>query len=151
MSRSGTRTSACILAGLLLLLVAACSADTTGRPEPSPPGVASVSVSPAGSSPAIAVTSLVPMPGDGPWIGSTVLIDYARLTGDVVLGRARLWIDDRARPARVTWTAITPISFVVIFSWGDPYPPGAHRFRVELGTTGGGVVACEWEARTRRP
>jgi hypothetical protein len=138
--------------GLLLLLVVACSADTTGRPEHSPsPEVARVSVSPAGSRPAIAVTSLVPMPGDGPWIGSTVLIDYTRLTGDVVLGRARLWIDDRTRPARVTWTAITPISFVVIFSWGDPYAPGAHRFRVELGTTGGGTVAAEWEARTRRP
>jgi hypothetical protein len=112
-------------------------------------GVVRAAVTPEGSHPRIAVTSVVPWPGRSPWNGGTVLLDYSRLTGDVDLTRSLLWVDGRRRPARVTWTALTPVSSVIIFSWLRPCLPGAHTFRAQLGTTGGGSVAYEWTTVTR--
>jgi hypothetical protein len=148
MRRSFLQTAA-LLAGLALLL-SACSATTTPDSGPTPPaGVVRVAVTPEGGRPEIAVTSVVPWPGEGPWSRSTVILDYSRLGGDVDLERASLRIDGRLRPARVTWTALTPVSSVVIFSWRRPLRAGTYTLRAQLGTTGGGSVAYEWTTTAR--
>ena len=72
------------------------------------------------------------------------MLDYSRLKGDVDLERSWLYVDGRRRPARVTWTAFTPVSFAVIFAWRWPCRPGTHTLRAHLGTTGGGSVSYEW-------
>lgn len=142
------KTLTLVVAALVVASAVACSTGGAGNPPP-PNGVTRELVRPAGSRPAIAVTSVVPAPGPGTWIGSIVLLDYSPLAGDVVLGRSRLSINGRARPARVTWTALTPISSVVIFAWKERYPPGVYSFRADLGTTGGGAVVYAWTASTR--
>ena len=150
MLRPSVPTAVCLTAVVAAILLAACSATPPASLGPAPPaGVVRVAVNPHGSHPDIAVTSVVPWPGRGPWIGSTVLLDYSRLTGDVDLGRSSLWVDGRQRPARVTWTALTPVSSVVVFSWRRPVRPGTHTLRARLGTTGGGAVTYEWTTQTQ--
>jgi hypothetical protein len=155
MPRAFVQTAACLLAGLAFLL-SACAAQGSdgtgagGSSGPTPPaGVARVAVGPEGSRPQIAVTSVVPWPGKSPWTGTTVILDYSRLDGDVDLERSWLLVDGRFHPARVTWTALTPVSFVVVFTWRRPVRPGTHTFHARLGTTGGGSVAYEWTTTAR--
>jgi hypothetical protein len=155
MLRPFVQTAVCVLAGLALLL-SACAPPGVDDPDarrstaPSPPaGVARVAVGPVGSHPEIAVTSVVPWPGESPWTGATVILDYSRLGGDVDLRRSWLHVDGRFRPSRVTWTALTPVSFVVVFTWRWPVRPGTHTFHARLGTTGGGFVAYEWTTTAR--
>ena len=150
MLRPSISTAVCLTAVVAAVLLAACSATPPPDPGPPPPaGVARVAVVPRGVGPEIAVTSVVPWPGRNPWNGATVMLDYSRLTGDVDLARVSLWVDGRRRPARVTWTALTPVSSVVVFTWRWPCRPGTHTLRAHLGTTGGGSVAYEWRTVTR--
>ena len=149
MLRPSVQTAVCLLAGLVLLL-SACGEKTPGTPSPSPPaGFARVAVAPEGSRPEVVVVGVVPRPGVSPWGGTVVMLDYSRLKGDVDLERSWLYVDGRRRPARVTWTALAPVYFAVIFTWRWPARPGTHAFRARLGTTGGGYVAYEWTTTAR--
>ena len=150
MHRQSVQTAACLLAGLVLLL-SACGEKTSAIPSPSPPaGFARVDAPPEGSRPEVVVLGVVPRPGVGPWGGVVVMLDYSRLNGgDVDLERSWLYVDGRRRPARVTWTALAPVSFAVIFAWRWPVRPGTHTFRARLGTTGGGSVVYEWTTAPR--
>jgi hypothetical protein len=151
MLRSSVPAAVCLQAVVAAILLVACSATQPAADQgpPPPAGVARVAVAPYGGRPEIAVTSVVPWPGRNPWNGATVMLDYSRLTGDVDLERSSLWVDGRRRPARVTWTALTPVSYVVVFTWRWPCRPGTHTLRAHLGTTGGGSVAYEWTTVTR--
>ena len=145
MLRSFVPTAVCLPAVVFALLLAACSATPPADPGPTPPaGFARVAVAPEGSRPQVMVTGVVPLPGISPWGGAVVMLDYSRLQGDVDLERSWLYVDGRRRPARVTWTAFTPVSFAVIFAWRWPCRPGTHTLRAHLGTTGGGSVSYEW-------
>ncbi len=155
MPRSSAQTAVCLLAGVVLLL-SACAIKTTGGPGaqgssgPSPPAwFARVAVAPGGSHPEVVVVGVVPRPGVNPWGGTVVMLDYSRLKGDVDLERSWLYVDGRRRPARVTWTALAPVYFAVIFTWRWPAWPGMHEFRAHLGTTGGGSVSYEWTTVTK--
>jgi hypothetical protein len=149
MLRPSVQTAVCLLAGLVLLL-SACGEKTPGTPSTPPPtGFARVAVDPEGSRPEVMVMGVAPRPGVSPWGGAVVMLDYSRLKGDVDLERSWLYVDGRRRPARVTWTALTPVSFVVIFAWRWPVRPGTHTLRAHLGTTGGGSVSYEWTTVTR--
>lgn len=104
-------------------------------------GVACGAVAPDGARPETAATSVVPWPGRNPCYGATVMLDHSRLTGDVSIDRVLLWVDGRRRPARVTWmtwTALTPVSSVVVFTWRWHGRPGTHTLRALLGDTVGG-------------